>query len=111
MPFKVVSGVGRGIGVLDGVVIIRAEGAVLGVNVGRPIVTSGPLLHSCVEMREPIELLFGVVSWVGPGIGVWNGVHVAQGDGVDFGVVCLHWSNGFSGLIFKRNVFDSCVKS
>jgi len=68
MPFKVVSGVGRGIGVLDGVVIIRAEGAVLGVNVGRPIVTSGPLLHSCVEVHEPIELSFGMVSGVGPGI-------------------------------------------
>ena len=28
MPFEVVSGVGRGMGVLDGVVIVEGEGAV-----------------------------------------------------------------------------------
>jgi len=39
------------------------------------------------------------------------GIHVAQGEGVDFGVACPHWPSGFNGLIFKRNVFDSCVKS
>jgi len=39
MPFEVMSGVGRGMGVLDGVTIVEGEGAVLGVNVGRPIVT------------------------------------------------------------------------
>ena len=35
----------------------------------------GPLLHSCVEIREvdPIELSFGMVSGVGPGIDVRNG--------------------------------------
>ena len=31
------------------------------------------LLLSCVEVREPIELPFRVVSGVGPGINVWNG--------------------------------------
>jgi len=36
MPFGVVSGVGRGMGV-DGVVIVEGEEAVLGVNLGRPI--------------------------------------------------------------------------
>jgi len=36
-----VSGVGRSMGVLDGVVIVEGEGAVLGLNVGRRIVTSG----------------------------------------------------------------------
>jgi len=41
MPFGMVSGVGRGMGVLDGVVIVKKEGAVLRVNVGRPIVTNG----------------------------------------------------------------------
>jgi len=41
MPFGVVSGVGRGMGALDGVVIIEKEGVVLGVNLGHPIVTSG----------------------------------------------------------------------
>jgi len=37
MPFGVVSGVGRGMGVFDGVVIVEEEGAVLGVvNLGPP---------------------------------------------------------------------------
>jgi len=30
------------------------------------------------------------------------GVHVAQGKGVDFRVVCPHCPSGLSGLIFKR---------
>ena len=42
MPFGMVSGVGRGMGVLDGVVIVKKEVAVLGVNfnLGHPIVTN-----------------------------------------------------------------------
>jgi len=41
----------------------------------RPIVTNGDLLRRCVEMRRPtaIELSFGVVSGVGPGIHVSDG--------------------------------------
>ena len=39
------------------------------------------------------------------------GVHMAQGEGVVFGVVCPHWPIGFNGLIFKSNIFDSSVKS
>jgi len=56
-----VSEVGRGMGrVLDGGGERRREGAVLGVNLGRPIVTNGPLLRSCAA----IELSFRTVSWV-----------------------------------------------
>jgi len=40
MPFGVVSGVGRWMGVLDGSDDRRREGAVLEVNLGRPIVTN-----------------------------------------------------------------------
>jgi len=40
MPFWMVSGVGREMGVLDGVMIVERKGAVLGVNLGRPIVTN-----------------------------------------------------------------------
>ena len=36
-----VSGVGRGMGVLDGAVIVEKEEAVLGVIFERPIITSG----------------------------------------------------------------------
>ena len=35
------SGFGRGMGVLDRVLIIKGEGVVLGVNLGHPIVTNG----------------------------------------------------------------------
>jgi len=41
MPFGMMSGVSRRMGVLDGVMIIEGEGAVLGVNLGHPIVTNG----------------------------------------------------------------------
>ena len=40
MPFGVMSGVGRGMGVLDGLVIVGGQGALLGVDLGRPIVTN-----------------------------------------------------------------------
>jgi len=65
MLFGMVSGVGQGLGVLDEVSIVEGEGAVLWVNLEHPIVTNGSLLHSYVEVRELIELLFGVVSGVG----------------------------------------------
>ena len=41
MRFGMVSGVSGMMGVLDGVVIVEVEGAVLGVNLGRPTVTNG----------------------------------------------------------------------
>jgi len=43
MPFRVVSGVDRGMVYKMAVEIIEGEGAVLGVNVGHPTVTSGIL--------------------------------------------------------------------
>ena len=44
----------------------------------------GTLLRRCVEMRTAIELSFGVVSVVGPGIGVLDGVMCCKekGEGV-----------------------------
>jgi len=41
MPFGMVSGVGPGMGVLDWVVTVEGEGAVLGVNLGHTIVSNG----------------------------------------------------------------------
>ena len=41
MPFGMVSGVSRGMGVLDRAEIVEGEGAVLGVNIEHPIVTNG----------------------------------------------------------------------
>ena len=92
-----------------GVVTIKGEGPVLVVNLGRPIVTNGNLLHSSI--REPIELLFGVVSGVGTGTGVLDGGrHAARGRGFGrfrgvFSLICLN------GALLSRNVLDSCVKS
>ena len=70
-----------------------------------------PLLRSYVEVRELIELSFGEVNGVGRGIDVQNKIsRGSRGRGGFWG--CLpHWPNGFNGLIFKRNVFDSFVKS
>ena len=48
----------------------------------------GPLLRSCVEVREPIELSFDVVSGVGPGIDVRNGGPRGSMEEVNLGVVC-----------------------
>jgi len=63
------------------------------------------LLRSCVEVREPIELLFGVVNGVGPGVDVRNGSPRGS-RGIDGFWGCLPpWLNGLNGLIFKRNVF------
>jgi len=45
------------------------------------------LLRSCTEVREPIELSFGMVSGVGPGIMYGMGVRVPQGEGAVSGVV------------------------
>ena len=47
MPFGMVSVVGWGMGVLDGVVIVEGEGAVWGMNLGRPTVTSGDFAQLC----------------------------------------------------------------
>jgi len=72
-------------GCIRWVAIVEGEGAVLGVNFGRHIVTNiGTLLHSCAEVPEPIQLSFGVVSGVGPDIHVLDGgsqLHVPQKEG------------------------------
>jgi len=56
MPFGMVSGVGRGMGVLNGVVIV--EGSFV-VNLGRPIVTYGTLLYSCVRVTCSSQITLG----------------------------------------------------
>jgi len=38
----------------------------------------GNLLHSYVEVHEPIKVSFGVVSVVGPGISALDGVDMLQ---------------------------------
>ena len=48
----------------------------------------GTLLHRCVEVRKVIELSFGVVIGVGPGIHVIDGSLRASREGSVFGMVC-----------------------
>ena len=52
-----VSGFGRAMGVLDGVVIVEGEEAVLGVNLGRP--TMGTLLRSCARATHSSQIILG----------------------------------------------------
>jgi len=69
---------------------------------GCSIVIMGPLLRSCVEVRTAIELSFGVMSGVGPGIDVLDG-----------GSMCLKGKGCFwhFSAFAPRNIFDSCMKS
>ena len=41
----------------------------------------GTLLHSCAKVHEPIELSFWMVSGVGRGTGVLDGVYVPKEEG------------------------------
>jgi len=68
----------------------------------------GPLLCSSVEVREPIELQFNVVSGVGPGIDVIDGimaVHVPQGEGAVSGIF-WHGLNGQNDVLFA----EKCIR-
>jgi len=46
-----------------------------------------------VEVRQPIDMSLGVVSGVGPGIDVLDGVHVPQEEGrfLSFFAPLAHW--------------------
>ena len=57
------------------------------------------------KVREPIELPFGVVSGVGPGIGVLDGIHIHQGKGEILGFFLERWGgvlNTFMLLFFSK---------
>ena len=71
----------------------------------------GTLLRSCAEVHEPIELSFGVVSGVTPGIDVLDGGLRASRGRVDFGVICPIGPVVSMAYLCNINVFDSCVKS
>ena len=55
MPFGVVRGVGRGMGVLDGGGDRRSGRAVLRVNLGRPIVTIGAFATRSPQIRPTLR--------------------------------------------------------
>jgi len=64
----------------------------------------GSLWHSCAKVHELIEVSFGVVSGVGPGIGVLDGGLCIQGEVEVLGVspICL---NGVFECIFKTEMY------
>jgi len=67
MPFGVVSGVDRGMGVLDGSGYRRREGAVLGLNLGHPIVTNGNFatrLFAGIGLNGVFACIFVFISYV-----------------------------------------------
>ena len=80
--------------------------AFLGWICGTPL---GTLWHSWAKVCEPIELPFGVVSGVGPSIGVLDGGPLAQGKGRFFvggmdefsGHSCIE-AKHYHSIIFAR---------
>jgi len=76
----------------------------------------GNLLRRSVEVRKAIELSFGVVSGVDPGIHVLDGSPRASRGRGCFRHGLWHFSaSGHAlvsiGVMTQRNAFDSCVKS
>ena len=68
--------------------IAPREGIILGMDMGRPIVTNKELVAYCVKVREMIELPFEVLSEVRRGIDVLDGgPHLPRGRG-SFGFFC-----------------------
>jgi len=72
----------------------------------------GTLLHRCVEVHKAIELSFGVVSGVGPGIHVLHGgPRASRGrsvSGMVFGRIRIFASMQSNG---QQPMIDSCVKN
>ena len=60
-----------------------------------------------MEVCEAIELSFGEVSRLGPGIDVLGGGPRALRKSGGFWGCLPHWPNGFKGLFLKRNAFDN----
>jgi len=54
------------------------QGVILGVDVGIPLQSMGSLWHICTKVHKPIELLFWMVSGVGPGIALDGGPHPSR---------------------------------
>jgi len=59
MPFGMVSGVGRGIGVLDGSGDRRRERGSFGMNLGRLIVTNGDFVAYSTRATRFSQITFG----------------------------------------------------
>jgi len=70
----------------------------------------GTLLHSYAKVREAIEVSFDVVSGIGQGIVVLDGVHIPQGEGEVLGVFLSIALNGILEFILKRMCLTCALK-
>jgi len=108
MPIRMVSGVSRGMGAIDGGGDHQRGGGSYGENLGHAFVTNGTLLHSFAEVYEMIELSFRVVDGVSGGMHVLDRGPCAPKGRVVWGDLSSHW---FQWHLFNTNVFDLCEKS
>jgi len=69
------------------------------------------LLCSCAEVREPIELSFGMVSGVGPGIHVLDGGSCAPKEGAVLGIFRHLHPIGLNGRMtyFCTEMYSTCA--
>jgi len=108
IPFRVVGWLGPWMRQINGVGYCRTARG----NFWGGCVTNKDLLHSCVKMREAIELPFGADEWGQSGLSCIRWGPHPQREGEVLGVFLVHW---FESIFVvhgqNRNVFDSCVKS
>jgi len=65
----------------------------------------GLLLHSCVEMCEPIQLSFGMVTAVGPGVGELGGGPCASRESGRFWGCLPPLTEWFQWPIFEESCY------
>ena len=64
MPFKMVSGVGRGWVYLMGVVIVKGKGQIWGWILGVPLQPIRTFLHNCARATRSSQITFGTTCWL-----------------------------------------------
>jgi len=110
VPFGVVRGVGRGMGVLDFGSDRQREGAVLGVNLRRPIVTNGDFVALLCRSASSDRVVVWSGEWGGPNTDVLDGVYMPQGEGAVLGIfrhLRPHWFEWAERHIVCRLVCES----
>jgi len=69
----------------------------------------GTLLHSCAKLHESIEISFVMVSRVGRGMAVLDGVHIPHDEGGSLGFFRPHWFEWRFECIFKAEIYSTCA--
>jgi len=79
-------------------------------NVRVPLSLMGNLWRNCAKVCDPVELSFGMVSAVGPGIGVLDGVHVPQGEREVLRLFLPHWFEWCFECILSVFLKQKCIR-